>query len=103
MPGAIDLVPIAGRLPAFIGHRGKAVHQPERRGGIAAVLHESEPFGVGDEVAVEPDRPDECAMRRLLVVEMKTVVGVADRMYAFVQRDPFLSPAARGGKAPARV
>ena len=82
---------MAGRLPALIVCGGKAVHQPQRRGGVAAVLHEGEPFGVGDEVAGKLDRPDQRAVRRLLIVEMKTVVGVAYSVDAFAQGDPFVT------------
>ena len=76
---------MAGRLPALVADGGKAVHQPQRRGRVAAVLHEGEPFGIGDEVAGELDRSDQRAMRRLLIVEMKAVVGMSDGVDALVE------------------
>ena len=56
---------------------------------VAAVLHEGEPFGIGDEVAGELDRADQRAVRGLLIVEMEAVVGVADGVDALVEGDPF--------------
>ena len=82
---------------------GKTVHQPERRGRIAAVIHESEPFGIADEIARDADRANERAMRRLFVVEMKAVVGVANAMNAFLQFEPFLAITVRSRKRPRRI
>ena len=85
MPFAVDLAPVAGRLPSLVADGGKTVHQPERRRRVAAVLHEGEPLGVGDEMARQPDRADQRAVRRFFVVEMKAVVGVADGVDALVE------------------
>ena len=84
---------MAGRLPFFVADGGKAIHQPERRRRVAAVRHEGEPFGVGDEIARQLDRPDQGAMRRLLIVEMKAVAGMPDGVDALVERDPFVAAA----------
>ena len=94
---------MARGLPAFIALRGKAITQPERRGRIAAVLHEGEPFGVGNEMAGEFDRADQRAVRRLLIVEMKAVVRMADGMDAFVEGDPFVAALCHGREAPRRI
>ena len=48
-PGAVDLAPVAWRVPAFGLHRRPAVGQPERRRRVAAVGDEIEPLRVGDE------------------------------------------------------
>src|SRR6516165_2476838 len=98
MPGAVDLAPIAGRLPSLAACGRKAIHQPERGGRVAAVVHESEPIGIGDEVAVELDGPDKRAMRRLLIVEVEAVVRVADGVDAFVERNPCVACAGCGGE-----
>src|SRR5260221_6362164 len=103
LPLAIALAQRAGRLPLLIAGGGKAVHQPERRRAIAAVLDEGEPFAVGDEVARQPDGTDEGAVHRLLIVEMEAVVAVADRMDAFAEREPRLAAARCGRKAPGRI
>src|SRR3981189_468256 len=92
--------PRPGALPPPVPHGGKTVHQPQRRRRVAAVLHEGEPFGVGDEVAGEFHGADQRAVGRLLIVEMEAVVGVTDGMDALVERDPFLTGPARGGEAP---
>ena len=92
-----------GRLPALVGRGGKAVHQPQRGRAVAAVLHEGQPFGIGDEVAGEPDRADQGAVRRLFIVEMETVVGMPDGVDALVEGDPFLSRALRRREAPRRI
>ena len=97
-PFAVDLAPVARRLPALVGRGGKAVHQPQRRRAVAAVLHEGQPFGIGDEVAGEPDRADEGAVRGLFIVEMEAVVAVADGVDALVEGDPFLADACDAGK-----
>ena len=94
---------MARGLPAFIGGRGKAVHQPQRGRAVAAVLHEGQPFGIGNEVAGEPDRADEGAMRGLFIVEMEAVVAVSDGVDALVERDPFLSRMLRRREAPGRI
>ena len=52
---------------------------------------------------VELDRADQRAVRRLLVVEMKAVVGMADGVDALVERDPVIAAARRGGKLPGRI
>jgi hypothetical protein len=80
-----------GRLPALVGGGSKTVHQPQRRGAVAAVLHEGQPFGVGDEVAGQPDRADQGAVRGLFIVEMEAVVAVADGVDSLVEGDPFLA------------
>ena len=82
---------MAGGLPALVGCGGKAVHQPQRGGAVAAVFHEGQPFGIGDEVAGEPDRADKSAVRGLFIVEMEAVVGMPDGVDALVDGDPFLS------------
>ena len=76
-PFAVDLTPVAGGLPALVGCGGKAVHQPQRGRAVAAVLHEGQPFGIGDEVAGKPDRADQGAVRGLFIVEMEAVVSVS--------------------------
>ena len=76
------------RLPFFLGRGRKTIHQPQRRRAIAATIHELQPLGIGDEVAVQPDRTDQSAMGRFFIVEMKTVVGMPDGVDALVQRDP---------------
>src|ERR1700759_5598775 len=75
LPLAIALAPMSRRFPAFVADGGKAIRQPKRGSRIAVVLHEGEPIGIGDEIAVQPDRADQRAMRRLLVVEMEGVVA----------------------------
>ena len=94
---------MAGRLPLLGARGGKAVHQPERRRGVAAIRHEGDPLGIGDEVARQPDRADQRAVDRLFIVEMKAVAGVADAVDAFVEIDPVLARTARGREAPRRV
>src|SRR5258707_377180 len=88
-PFAVDLAPVAGGLPAFVGSRGKTVHQPERGRAVAAVLHEGQPFGIGDEVAGEPDRANEGAVRGLFIVEMEAVVAGSDGLDPLVGGEPF--------------
>ena len=85
-PGAVDLAPIAGRLPALRLDRRPAVRQPQGRRRVAAVGHEFEPFAVGDERRRKPHRPQHDLMRRLFVVEAEAVAVVADRMDAGDQR-----------------
>ena len=85
---------MAGRLPFLVAGGGKAVHQPQRRRRVAAVVHEVEPIGIGDEIARQPDRADQRAMRGLLIVEMKGVAGMPDGVDALVERDPFVAGAA---------
>ena len=91
MPTAVDVAPMAGRLPTLIGDGRKAVRQPQRGGRVAVILHEGEPFGRRDEVAVDSHRTDESPVRGLLIVEMKTVIGVADGVDAFLQLHPCVS------------
>ena len=98
------------RFPALVADSAKAVHQPQRRRPVAAVLDEGKPFGIGDEVAREFNRADQRAVRRLFIVEMKTVVAVPDRVNALVERDPFfagasllVAAAVRGGEGPCRI
>ena len=81
------------RFPALVADSAKTVHQPQRRRPVAAVLDEGEPVGIGDEVAREFDRADQRTVRRLFIVEMKTVVAVPDRVNALVERDPFFAGA----------
>jgi hypothetical protein len=94
---------MAGRLPAFIAGRSKAVHQPQRRRAIAAILNEFEPFAIGDEIARQFYRADQGAMRGFFIVEMKAVAGVADGVDALVEGDPLLAAAGGGRKSPVRV
>ncbi|WP_449340936.1 low temperature requirement protein A [Streptomyces canarius] len=85
------------------GHAdGKSVHQPQRRLAIAAVIHEGEPLGVGDEIACGfRGRPARGA--RAFVVEMEAVVGMPDGVDAFDQRRPRVAGAgAQAGKLPCR-
>ena len=42
-------------------------------------------------------------MRRLLIVEMKTVVGMTDGVDALVERQPILAGRRRGREAPVRI
>ena len=51
---AVNLAPMARGFPALVVHGGKAVHQPQRGGPVAAVAHEGEPFTIGDEIACIP-------------------------------------------------
>ena len=92
-----------GARHAFVADGGKTVHQPERRGVVAAVLHEGEPLGVGDEIAAKLHRADQRAVRRLFVVEMKAVVGMADGVDALVEADPFVAAAGRSREFPGRI
>jgi len=78
VPLAVDLAPVTGGLPLLGGGGRKTVHQPERRRRVAAVRHESDPLGIGDEVARQTNRAHQCAVDRLFIVEMKAVAGVAD-------------------------
>src|SRR2546426_12750517 len=94
---------MARGLPALVAGGGKTVHQPQRRRRVAAVLHEGEPFGIGDEVAGEFYRADQRPVRGLLIVKMKAVVAMADGMDALVEGDPFLARAARSRKVPRRI
>src|SRR3954451_17874503 len=94
---------ITGGVPALVVCAGEAIHQPQRCGPIAAVADEGEPFAIRYEIARDPDRTDERAMRRVLVVEMRAVVDMADVMDAFVQRQPVLAGAGRGRETPIRV
>jgi hypothetical protein len=55
-----------------------------------AVRHEGAPFGIGNEVAGEPDRANQRAVRGLFIVEMEAAVGVPDGVNALIERDPFL-------------
>jgi len=100
LPIAVDLAPMAGRLPLLALDSGEAIHQPQRRGRIAAVLHEGEPFGIGDEIARQPYGPDQGPVRGFLIVEMKAVVAVADAVDALVERRPLLAAMVRGREAP---
>ena len=58
-PCAVDLAPIAGRVPALRLDRRPAVGQPQRRRRVAAVGHEFEPLAVGHERRREPHRPQQ--------------------------------------------
>src|SRR5579863_1949446 len=100
MPFAVDPAPIAGRLPLLVVDRRKAIHQPERRRRIAAVRHEREPFGVGDEVARKAHRTDKSTVGGLLIVEMKGLAGMPDAADALVDIEPFIARARRGGETP---
>src|ERR1700730_13725395 len=86
-----------GARQASLPTRGKPSLQQHGRRRVAAVFHEGEPFGIGDEVAVELDRADQRAMRRLLIVEMKAVVAMTNGMNALVPRAPWIARARRGG------
>ena len=75
------------RIPFLRRRGGEAVHQPERRHGVAAILHEGEPLTVGDEVAGDLHRTNQRAMRRPFVVEAIAVVVMADGVDAFGKPD----------------
>ena len=66
MRDAVDLAPVAGRLPAFRLHRRPAVGEPQRGRRVAAVGDEIEPLRIGDERARDPHRPQIDLMRRAL-------------------------------------
>jgi len=67
-------------------------HSPSiSRRRVTAVRHEGEPFGVGDEVARQPDRTDQRTVDRLFIVEMKAVTGVPDAVDALIEIDPLLA------------
>ena len=70
---------------------------------VAAVLHEGEPFGIGDEVARQFDRADQRAVRGLFIVEMKAVVGMPDGVDALVEGDPFVAGAGCSREGPGRI
>ena len=89
---------MAGGLPALVGCDGKAVHQPQRGRAVAAILHEGQPFGIGDEVTGEPDRADKGAVGGLFIVEMEAVVAMPNGVDALVEGDPFFSLAMRRRK-----
>ena len=93
LPCSVDLAPVARRPPLFVANRRETVHQPQRRRGVAAILHECEPLGVGDEVAREPDRSDQGAVRWLFIVEMEYFAGMPDGVDALIERDPFVGGA----------
>src|SRR4051812_24566663 len=102
-PFAVDLAPMAGRLPAFVAGGSVSVHQPQRRRAVAAILHEFEPFAVADEIARQLYRADQRAMGRFFIVETKTVAGVADGVDALVEADPLLAAAGTVRKFPVRI
>jgi len=91
LPFAVNPAPMAGRLPLLAIDSCEAIHQPERRRGVAAVGHEGEPLGIGDEVARQLHRTDEGAVRGLLIVEMEGLAGMSDRVDALAQRNPFIA------------
>ena len=103
MPFAVDLTPVARCLPLFVADARKAIHQPERRGRIAAVRHEGEPLGVGDEVARQADRADQGAVDRFLIVEMESLAGVSDAVDAFLDCNPFVGGTRGTREAPRRI
>src|SRR5579863_4419333 len=100
MPLAIDLAPIAGRLPLLVGNGCKTIHQPERRRRIAAVRHEGEPLGIGDKVARKTHRTDKGTVGRFLVVEVKGLAGMPDAVDALVDIKPFVPRALRSRETP---
>lgn len=88
LPFTIDLPPMPRRGPSFVAERCKSVHEPECWRGIAAVLDEREPFGVGDKIARQLHGTDQCAMRRFFIVEVEAIAAVSDGMDAFAERSP---------------
>ena len=56
VPGAVALLPVAGRCPALRVDRRPAVGEPEQRRRVAAVLHEGQPFAIGDAAGRPGDR-----------------------------------------------
>ena len=82
MPCAVELAPIAGRVPAFRLDRRPAVGEPQGRRRVAAVGHEFEPLRIGDETAGDARRLQQDLVRRPLVVEAVSRRPEADRVDA---------------------
>ena len=87
-PLPVALLPVERRVPALAVDRRPAVGEPKRGRAIAAVLHEREPFAVGDEAVGQAEGMDEHVVARRLVVPGEALAVVADLANAAGIVDP---------------
>jgi hypothetical protein len=91
-------LPVQRRLPAALLYRSPALGEPERRGAIAAGLHEVEVLAVGHESVGDAEWLEVDGVPRTLVVEREADTVVAE---SSAIRRP--ADASRAAAAPSRA
>ena len=81
-PLAVFALPIARCDPAFAVNRGPAVGQPVCRRGVAAICHELQPLGIGDQPVGQSEVAEEHRVAGTFVVVGEALPVVSDAMNA---------------------